>query len=87
MRECFHFSSVKDFLTIATCEMKEEDMRIQVLFYKILNNTMQQCGYHVANFCGFMANEVGANWCVINKIFNGGPTNIMEDRECTCLFH
>lgn len=67
--------------------MKEEDTKSQVLFWEMLNSTMEQCGYAPAHFYGFMADEAGSNWCAVRTVFNGGPHNIMEDRERTCLFH
>ena len=67
--------------------MKEEDTKSQVLFWQMINRTMQHCGYHAANFHGFMADEAGANWSAVRTVFNGGPKNIMEGRERTCLFH
>ena len=82
-----HLGSVQELLTIATCEMKEEDTKSQVLFWQMINRTMQHCGYHAANFHGFMADEAGANWSAVRTVFNGGPKNIMEGRERTCLFH
>ena len=83
----YRLASVQELLTIATCEMKEEDIKSQVLFWQMINRTMQHCGYHPANFHGFMANEAGENWSAARTVFNGGPKNIMEDRECICLFH
>ena len=87
MAECFCVVSIQELLTIATCEMKEEDTKSQVLFWEKLNITMEQCGYQGADFHGFMADEAGANWCAGRTVFNGGPTNIMDNRERTCLFH
>lgn len=74
-------------MTIATCEMKEEDTKSQVLFWEMINSTMEQSDYPPADFHGFMADEAGANWCAVRTVFNGGPSNAMEDRERTCLFH
>ena len=31
----FHLANVQELLTIATCEMKEEDTKIQVLFWEL----------------------------------------------------
>lgn len=80
-------NSVQELMTIATCEMKEEDTSSQVLFWQMINSTMAQCGFPPADFQGFMADEAGANWCAVRTVFNGGPHNIMPERERTCLFH
>ena len=82
----FYFSSVQELLTIATCEMKEEETRSKVLFWEMLNQTMKHCGYPPVDFHGFMADEARANWCAISIMFNGGPTKIMEDREHHAYF-
>lgn len=74
-------------MTVATCEMKEEDTKSQVLFWKMLNSVMTQNGFPEADFFGFMADEASANWLAVRTVFNGGPENIMEGRERTCLFH
>ncbi len=34
-----------------------------------------------------MADEAGSNWAAIRAVFNGGPDNVMVDRERSCLFH
>lgn len=41
----------------------------------------------LVDFRGFMADEAAANWRAIQTIFNGGPDNMMEWRERSCLFH
>ena len=34
-----------------------------------------------------MADEAGANWVAICTVYNGGPDNILLNRERSCLFH
>lgn len=48
---------------------------------------MEKYGHGAADFAGFMSDEAGANWNAIRTVFNGGPDNIMEGRERSCLFH
>ena len=74
-------------MIIAICEMKEKDTYAQVLFWSKLNEVMANCGHPHVDFKGFMANEVDANWRAICTVFNGGPENVMQDRERSCLFH
>lgn len=74
-------------MVIAICEMKEEDAESQILFWENLNSVMLQCGHSEADFAGFMADEAGANWIAVRTVFNGGPDNVMEGRERSCLFH
>lgn len=79
--------SLQELVTIATCEMKEEDTHSQVLFWEMLNKVMENCGHEIANFHGFMADEAQANWSAIRFVYNGGYDNIMHGRERSCLFH
>ena len=74
-------------MTIAICEMKEEDTDAQVLFWSKLNEVMASCGHPNADFKGFMADEATPNWRAIRIGLNGGPENVMQDRERSCLFH
>lgn len=72
---------------IAICETKEEDEESQVLFWNNLNAVMKQCGHDPPDFAGFMADEAEANWLAVRRVYNGGPHNVMEGRERSCLFH
>ena len=72
---------------IAICECKEEDEDSQILFWRNLNAVMERCGHDPPDFAGFMSDEAGANWLAIRFVYNGGPQNIMEGRERSCLFH
>ena len=74
-------------MVIAICEMKEEDAEAQILFWKSLNNVMQEKGFPPADFAGFMADEAGANWIAIRTVYNGDAENVLEGRERSCLFH
>lgn len=74
-------------MIIAICETKEEDAESQILFWESLNSVMIQSGYEAADFAGFMADEAGANWIAIRTVYNGGPNNVLEGRERSCLFH
>ena len=74
-------------MVIAICETKEEDADSQILFWNCLNEVMKQQGHPPADFAGFMADEAGANWIAIRTVFNGGPDNVLIDRERSCLFH
>ena len=78
---------MQDLLTIATCEMKEEDMVAQCLFWNSLNEVMQSNGFEKADFRGFMADEAQANWNALREVFNNGKANKMEGRERSCQFH
>lgn len=72
---------------IAICETKEEDCESQVQFWKSLNMVMEQCGQEPPDFAGFMSDKARANWAAIRTVYNGGPTNVLEGRERSCLFH
>ena len=74
-------------MTIAICEMKEEDIDAQVLFWSKLNEVMANYGHFHADFKGFMAGKMVTNWRAIYTAFNGRPKNVMQDRERSCLFH
>lgn len=78
---------MQDLLTIATCEMKEEDMEAQCLFWECINEVMIKNGCEKADFFGFMADEAQANWNAVRYVFNGGKKNVLEERERSCLFH
>lgn len=78
---------MQELLTIATYEMKEEDMEAQCLFWDSLNEVMEKNGCKPADFCGFMADEAQANWNAIRHVFNNGKDNILIGRERSCLFH
>ena len=72
---------------IAICETKEEDAESQILFWENINVVMVKCGHDLPNFAGFMSDETRANWIAIQIVKNGGPNNVMEGRERSCLFH
>ena len=74
-------------MTIAICEMKEEDTNAQVLLWSKLNKVMANYEHSHANFKGFMANKVVANWRAIRTVFNCGLKNVMQCRERSYLFH
>ena len=72
---------------IAICKCKEEDEDSQILFWRNLNAVMECCGHDPPDFAGFMSDEAGAIRLAIGSVCNGGPQNIMEGRERSCLFH
>ena len=72
---------MQELMTIEICEMKEEDIDAQVLFWSKLNEVMANCRHPHADFKGFMADEAAANWRAICTLFNGRPKNVMQDRE------
>lgn len=78
---------MQELMTIASCEMKEEDTDAQVLFWENLNDVVIKKGGKRPDFFGFMADEAGANWRAVRTVYNGGPNNKMEGRERSCLFH
>lgn len=78
---------MQELLSIATCEMKEEDTGAQILFWEMLNAVMERSGHNNADFCGFMADEAQANWRAVRTVYNGGADNVMSGRERSCLFH
>ena len=49
--------SIGELLTIATCELREEDEDAQVMFWENMNLVMVEHTGKVANFFGFMADE------------------------------
>ena len=67
--------------------MKEEDTTTQIMFWEMMNEVLLNNGHPPADFRGFMADEAAANWRAIRTVFNGGPDNMMEGRERSCLFH
>ena len=83
----FMSCSMRSLQVIAICEMKEEDSNSQILFWKNLNDVMKMCGHEPPDFIGFMSDEVGANWMAVRFVYNGGPDNVMDGRERSCLFH
>ena len=74
-------------MTIASCEMKEEDTIAQALFWEQINLVMLNNGCKVPDFAGFMADEAQANWRAVRMVYNKGPDNVMDGRERSCLFH
>ena len=74
-------------MTIASCEMKEEDTNAQALFWEQLNMVMLSNGCDIPDFAGFMADEAQANWRAVRMVYNEGPENVMEGQERSCLFH
>lgn len=73
----FSFCSARCLMVITICEMKEEDVESQIIFWQSLNEVMVDNGHPMADFAGFMADEAGANWVAIRTIFNGGPENVL----------
>lgn len=82
-----HLLSMRALQIIAICETKEEDCESQVLFWRNLNHVMEVCDLDPPDFAGFMSDEAGANWSAIRTVYNGGPKNVLEGRERSCLFH
>lgn len=78
---------LRELQTIAIGEFKTEDTEAQVLFWNLLNEVMMKDGHGRAEFHGFMADEAVQNWKAVRTVFNGGPDNIMEGKERTCLWH
>ena len=76
---------IGELLTIATCEFREEDEDAQVIFWENMNLVMVEHTGKAANFFGFMADEAGANWNAVRRVFNDGKE--MIDRERSCLWH
>ncbi|MCO5593623.1 hypothetical protein L7F22_047638 [Adiantum nelumboides] len=78
---------VRELLTIAVGEFKVENTNAQVLFWTLMNERLQQCGFESAEFAGFMADEAQANWLAVHTIFNKGKRNVMMFKERSCSFH
>ena len=78
---------LQELQTIAIGEFKSEDTEAQVLFWSLLNEVLQKEGFDRAEFHGFMADEAAQNWLAVRTVFNGGPQNVMEGKERTCLWH
>lgn len=78
---------MQELLTVATCEMKEEDMDAQCLFWRCINDVVGNHGFDKPDFYGFMADEAQANWNALREVYNEGKNNIMVGRERSCLFH
>ena len=87
MIACLFLDNLQTLMIIAICETKEEDAESQILFWESLNSVMIQSGYEATDFTGFMEDEAGANWIAIRTVYNGGPKNILIDKEQSCLFH
>lgn len=64
-----------------------EDTKAQVKFWEMLNVVMQKHGLESVQFRGFMADEAGANWAAVRRIYGSGDDVPMEGRERSCLFH
>ena len=77
---------MQDLLTVATCEMTEEDMDSQCLFWECMNETLINHGCEKADFYGFMADEAQANWNAVRHVFNGDKGNVMEGRKGHAYF-
>ena len=45
-------------MTIAVCDKQSEDMKVQCIMWRELNEVMQRNGVEKPNFKGFMANNV-----------------------------
>ena len=75
-------------MTIALCDMQSQDAEAQELFWVQLNRVMRKNVVKNTNFNGFMADRTGANWHVVQKVYDSGDPYVpMEDRVRTCLFH
>lgn len=81
------FCNIQSLQTIAVCEMKVEDTKAQIKFWKMLNGVMKKHGLESVEFRGFMADEARANWAVIRGVYGNGADVPMEGRERSCLFH
>lgn len=75
-------------MTIAMCDMQSEDAVAQSVLWKNLNTVMARHGVPKVNFKGFMADSAQANWNAVRIIYGSGvASEIMQDKERTCLFH
>ncbi len=49
---------------------------------------MKECGVQNVNFKRFMVDCAQANFNAIKTLFGSGDPNLlMENQECTCLYH
>jgi len=81
-------SQYKKVMTISTCDMQSEDMKIQVQFWGCLNNVMSKNRVDHPNFKGFMADNAMANWNAVRIVYGNGLANEkMENQERTWLLH
>ena len=75
-------------MTIVLCDMQSEDAAAHELFWLELNEVMRKNRVENTNFKGFMADNAGANWHAVWKVYRIGDRNDpIEDRERTCLSH
>jgi hypothetical protein len=75
-------------MTIAVCDMQSEDMKVQCIMWRELNDLMAKNGIENTNFKGFMADSAQANWNAVGIVYgNGDPKVPMENRERTYLLH
>jgi len=75
-------------MTIAMCDMQSEDMEVQVIMWRSLNEVMRRNGIQFTNFKGFMADSAQANWNTIRIVYGSGDSKIwIVNRERTCLLH
>lgn len=77
--------SMQEVQTIATCEMRTEDVPAISKFWRCINEVMEKKGFAKAEFTGFVADEAQANWIAVREVFNEGE--VMEGRERSCHFH
>ena len=78
---------MRELLTIATCEFRVEDRCAQIEFWKMLNTVVQQSGFPIPEFRGFMADEANANWIAVRTVYFGGAKKTQPDKERSCTFH
>jgi hypothetical protein len=75
-------------MTIAVCDIQSEDMKVQCIMWRELNDLMAKNGVENTNFKGFMADNAQANWNAIRIVYGSGDPKVpMENREHTCLLH
>jgi hypothetical protein len=75
-------------MTIAICDMQSEDIKVQYIMWRELNNLMAKNGVENTNFKGFMVDSAQANWNAIRTVYGSGdPKVAIENREHTCLIY
>ena len=75
-------------MTICVCDTKSESVKYQKQMWRSLLAVIEKHSVLNVNFCGFMVDNVQANFNAIREIFGSGDkSQPMENKERTCLFH
>ena len=74
-------------MTIATCDMKTEDVDSQVIMWQSIIEQMEKVGTTGITSAGWMADSAMANFNAVRRVFGTDPNVPIEGRERACAFH